>query len=63
MSQKCDVCGKIPSFGHNVSHSNKKTPKMWGTNVQRIRVRQENGSVKRVHVCAKCMKANKVVKA
>ena len=63
MSQKCDVCGKIPSFGHNVSHSNKKTPKMWGTNVQRIKVRQKNGSVKRIDVCAKCMKANKVVKA
>lgn len=63
MSQKCDICGKIPSFGHNVSHSHKKTRKVWGTNVQKVRVRQANGSVKAVNVCTKCLKANKVVRA
>lgn len=63
MSQKCSVCGKTPSFGHNVSHSHKKTPKVWGTNVQKVKVRQANGSVKLVYVCTKCLKANKVVRA
>lgn len=63
MSQKCDVCGKTPSFGNNVSHSHKKTRRVWGTNVQDIRVRQANGSVKKMGVCTKCLKANKVAKA
>ncbi len=63
MSQKCDVCGKVPSVGRNVSHSHVKTRKVWGTNVQSVRVRQANGSVKKQSVCTKCLKANKVVKA
>ena len=25
MSKKCDICGKGPMFGHNVSHANNKT--------------------------------------
>lgn len=63
MSQKCDICGKIPSFGNNVSHSHRKTRKMWGTNVQGVRVKQPNGAVKQMSVCTKCLKANKVIKA
>jgi len=63
MSQKCDICGKTPSVGRNVSHSHKKTSKTWGTNVQKIRIRAANGSVKQTNVCTKCLKANKVVKA
>lgn len=63
MSQKCDICGKIPSHGNNVSHSHKKTRKTWGTNVQKVRVRHANGAVKQTDVCTKCLKANKVVKA
>lgn len=62
MSQKCDICGKVPSFGHNVSHSHHKTPKTWGTNVQKVRVRATNGAVKQMNVCTKCLKANKVVR-
>ncbi len=63
MSQKCDICGKKPAVGRNVSHSHKKTAKTWGTNVQKIRIRTAGGSVKQANVCTKCLKANKVVKA
>ena len=63
MSQKCEICGKTPSFGKNVSHSHRKTPKVWGTNVQRMKVRRPNGSIKQMHVCTKCLKGDKVVKA
>lgn len=62
MSQKCEVCGKIPSFGHNVSHSNKKTAKTWGVNIQKVRVKTAGGAG-HMHVCTKCLKAGKVVKA
>jgi large subunit ribosomal protein L28 len=63
MAQKCDICGKVPSHGNKVSHSHRKTRRMWGTNVQTFRLRQPNGAVKRQNVCTKCLKGNKVVKA
>ncbi|NUR15421.1 MAG: 50S ribosomal protein L28, partial [Dermatophilaceae bacterium] len=25
MAANCDVCGKGPSFGHNISHSHRRT--------------------------------------
>lgn len=63
MSQKCDICGKVPSVGRNVSHSHRKTRKVWGTNVQKVRVRQENGTVLQRNVCTGCLRSHKVVKA
>jgi large subunit ribosomal protein L28 len=38
MSRKCELTGKGPSFGHNVSHSNKKTRKIWQPNLQVKRI-------------------------
>jgi large subunit ribosomal protein L28 len=33
MSQVCEVTGKRPMFGHNVSHSNRKTPRRFNPNL------------------------------
>ena len=30
---KCSICGKSAHFGHNVSHSNRKTNAVWKANV------------------------------
>ena len=59
MAATCDVCGKSPSFGHSVSHSNRKTNRRWTPNIQRVRA-VIGGSRKRVNVCAACLKAGKV---
>ncbi len=56
---KCDICGKGPMFGHNVSHSNKKTRAVWKPNIQVKKVKV-NGVTKRVHICTKCLKAGKL---
>ena len=32
---KCSICGKGPQFGHNVSHSNRRTNRRWNPNIQR----------------------------
>ena len=37
MAQQCDICGKKPSFGMNVSHSHRRTKRRWNPNVQRVR--------------------------
>ncbi|HEY3219568.1 MAG TPA: 50S ribosomal protein L28 [Gemmatimonadales bacterium] len=62
MARVCEICGKGPITGHNVSHANNKTPRRWYPNLQRVRV-VVNGVVRRIRVCAQCIKSNRVAKA
>jgi large subunit ribosomal protein L28 len=55
---KCDLCGKAVAFGHNVSHSNRKTNRMWRPNIQKALV-IINGVVARVHACTRCIRTSK----
>ena len=59
---KCEICGKSVQFGYNVSHSHKKTKKMWRPNIKRIRI-IENKQVVRKSVCTRCIRSGFVVKA
>ncbi|MFM8441622.1 MAG: 50S ribosomal protein L28 [Acidobacteriota bacterium] len=63
MAQRCDVCGKGPQAGNNVSHANNKTRRRFNPNLQSIKVKLPNGSNGRRKVCTRCIKAGKVVKA
>jgi large subunit ribosomal protein L28 len=62
MARICTVCGKGPVTGHNVSHANNRTNRRWYPNLQTVRV-EVNGQPRRVRVCTKCIKSNKVKKA
>ena len=62
MARVCEICGKAPSFGRNVSHANNKTPRRWLPNLQRVRA-VVNGTTRRLRVCTQCLKSNRVVKA
>ncbi|HXG96489.1 MAG TPA: 50S ribosomal protein L28 [Gemmatimonadales bacterium] len=62
MARVCEICGKGPITGHNVSHANNKTPRRWYPNLQRVRV-VANGVVRRIRVCTQCIKSNRVAKA
>jgi large subunit ribosomal protein L28 len=55
MAGKCDVCGKGPGFGHRVSHSNRKTNRMFKANIQRQTI-QVDGRPKRVNICTRCLR-------
>ena len=35
MAATCDVCGKGPGFGHNISHSHRRTKRRFDPNIQR----------------------------
>lgn len=59
MSRKCAICGKGVGTGHKVSHSNIKTKRRWLPNIHRVKT-EVDGNIKRVYVCAKCLKAGKV---
>ena len=61
MSRRCDICGKGPQTGHNVSHAQNKTSKTWLPNLQKVRVDTAEG-VKRISVCTQCIKSNRVSK-
>jgi len=64
MSRICEVCGKKPVVGHNVSHANNKTKKVWYPNLQILRcVDEKTKSVKRVKVCTRCIRSGFVKKA
>lgn len=36
MARRCQLSGKEPRFGHNVSHSNRKTNRRFDPNLQKI---------------------------
>jgi large subunit ribosomal protein L28 len=62
MAFKCDLCGKGPLVGNQVSHANNKTKKRSLPNLQRVRA-LVNGSHRHLRVCTRCLKAGKVTKA
>lgn len=62
MAVQCEVCGKKPIVGHNVSHSNVKTKRRFMPNIQTIKALVA-GSKKKVQVCTRCLKAGKVERA
>ncbi len=62
MAMRCDICGKGPMFGQNVSHANNTTKRRFNPNLQNVRA-VVNGGVKKLKVCTKCLKSGKVVKA
>ena len=61
MAARCDICGKGPKSGHNVSHSVRRTKRRWLPNLHSMKINR-NGSIRRAKVCSACLKANKVTK-
>jgi len=62
MSRQCELCGKKPQFGNNVSHANNITKRRWNPNLQEVRA-LVNGAPKRLRVCTSCIQAGKITKA
>jgi len=61
MANVCDYCGKGRMVGNNVSHSKRRTKRVFRPNIQRVRA-VINGAVKRVKICTRCLRSGKVVK-
>ena len=62
MASVCDVCGKGPGFGMNVSHSHRRTRRRFNPNIQSVRAMVGRGNRKRLNVCTSCLKAGKVTR-
>ena len=63
MARICEVCGKKTIFGHNVSHAHNVTNRVWRPNLQKVRVREENGRTHRIRICTRCLRSGRVRKA
>ena len=63
MPKECSVCGKTSIKAHKISFHIKLHVYSQKPNLQTIKVRFSNGTVKRVNVCTSCIRANKIQKA
>jgi large subunit ribosomal protein L28 len=62
MAQVCELCGKGPQFGNNISHAHNVTRRRWNPNLQSVKA-AVGGVSKRMKVCTSCIKSGKIVKA
>ena len=63
MSRKCEVCGKGQVSGNMVSHSMRHTRGKWNANIQKVKIVDENGVVRRANVCNRCLRSGLVNRA
>jgi len=61
MAKRCEVCGKGPMAGNNVSHAMNKTRRRWLPNLQPMRV-DIKGVHKTIRVCTQCMRSRRVTR-
>ncbi len=63
---KCEICEKTLAHGNKISiarsHVSRRSSRTWKPNIRSVKV-FVNGQVKRINVCAKCLRAGKVKRA
>ena len=63
---KCEVCDKSINYGNKLSitrsHISKRTSRTFKPNVRTVKA-VIDGQIKRINVCAKCLRSGKVKKA
>ncbi len=62
MARVCEICGKKPMVGSNVSHAHNVTKRRFKPNLQNVRALHE-GKVQKLLVCTNCIKSGRVVKS
>jgi large subunit ribosomal protein L28 len=61
MAKQCEVCGKTPVVGRTHSHANNVRARRFEPNLQTVRA-NVNGAHRRMRVCTRCIRSNKVSK-
>ena len=59
---KCAVCEKNVHYGNNVSHSHRRSNRVWKSNIRKVSAKV-NGVPKKLYVCASCLRSGKVERA
>ena len=61
MSKQCEICGKATVTGRKVSHAHNVTSRTWEPNLRSVKALID-GTVRRIRVCARCLRSGKVVR-
>jgi large subunit ribosomal protein L28 len=61
MSRVCQICGKGPMSGNNVSHARNHTKRRFLPNLQNVHA-MVDGERRKMRVCTSCIQAGKVTK-
>lgn len=63
---KCEICEKSKNWGNKISiarsHVSRRASRTFSPNLRTIKA-DVDGEVKRIHVCAKCLRSGKVKRA
>ena len=59
----CAICEKGAHFGIAVSHSHRRTNKMWKANVKSVKVKVNDSQAKKMYVCTSCLRSGLVERA
>ncbi len=59
---RCEICDKGVHFGNAVSHSHRRSNKIWKSNIKSVKVKV-NGAARKMNVCTSCLRAGKVERA
>jgi len=62
VARSCEICGKQPMHGNQISHANNVSSRVWYPNVQRVRV-TVGRTRRRMRVCTRCLRSGAVLKA
>mgnify|MGYP003421517092 FL=1 len=60
---KCAICEKGAHFGIAVSHSHRRSNKMWKANVKSVKVKVNDSQAKKMYVCTSCLRSGLVERA
>jgi large subunit ribosomal protein L28 len=62
MAKRCEICDKGPVVGRTISHAHNVSARRFEPNLQTVRA-IVGGGVRRIRVCTRCLRSNKVIKA
>lgn len=60
---KCYITGKTTVTGNKRSHALNATRRTWKANLQTVRIKDENGNVKKVKISARALKKGNIERA
>jgi len=64
---KCELCEKSQRTGHRISITrsqvSRRANRTWKPNIKKIRIVEDNGTVRTIKICTRCLRSNKVKRA
>lgn len=64
---KCELCEKSMRTGRRISITrsqvSRRANRTWKPNIKKIKIVEQNGNVKSINICTRCLRSNKVTRA